>query len=88
MNMPVPGSPAPEIVTQESLLLGAAERVARIRDGRMALGRGVGADQVRHRVPPLSLAARSPLTDSGPQRSESGAYWTVTGVMRGRRGRR
>jgi len=37
MNMPVPGAPAPEIVTQESLLLGAAERIARIRDGRIAM---------------------------------------------------
>lgn len=37
MNMPVPGSSTPEIVTQESLLLGAAERVVKIRDGRMAL---------------------------------------------------
>ncbi|PKU22763.1 hypothetical protein [Telmatospirillum siberiense] len=37
MNMPVPGADGPEIVTQESLLLGAAERIARIRDGRVAV---------------------------------------------------
>ncbi len=37
MNAPVAGSPGPEIVTQESLLLGAAERVGRIRDGRSAI---------------------------------------------------
>ena len=37
MNFPAPGAPGPEVVTQESLLLGAAERVGRIRDGRLAL---------------------------------------------------
>jgi hypothetical protein len=37
MNIPVPGGDGPEIVTQESLLLGAAERIDRIRDGRVAV---------------------------------------------------
>jgi len=37
MNVPVPGNGGPEIVTQESLLLGAAERIGRIREGRMAV---------------------------------------------------
>ena len=37
MNVPVPGAAGPEIVTQESLLLGAAERVGRIREGRLAI---------------------------------------------------
>lgn len=37
MNFPAGGPPGPEIVTQESLLLGAAERVGRIRDGRSAV---------------------------------------------------
>jgi hypothetical protein len=37
MNIPVPGGDGPEIVTQESLLLGAAERISRIRDGRVAV---------------------------------------------------
>jgi hypothetical protein len=37
MNIPVPGGDGPEIVTQESLMLGAAERIARIRDGRVAV---------------------------------------------------
>jgi len=37
MNLPVPDAAGPEIVTQESLLLGAAERVGRIRDGRLAV---------------------------------------------------
>jgi hypothetical protein len=33
----VPGNPNPDTVTQESLLLGAAERVGRIRQGRIAV---------------------------------------------------
>jgi hypothetical protein len=37
MNIPVPGGDGPEIVTQESLLLGAAERISRIRDGRVGV---------------------------------------------------
>ncbi|HVI51701.1 MAG TPA: hypothetical protein VM661_10860 [Candidatus Sulfotelmatobacter sp.] len=37
MNLPVPDAAGPEIVTQESLLLGAAERIGRIRDGRLAV---------------------------------------------------
>ena len=37
MSMPMPGGGGPEIVTQESLLLGALERIARIRHGRLAL---------------------------------------------------
>ncbi|MDR3436994.1 hypothetical protein [Telmatospirillum sp.] len=37
MNIPVPGGDGPEVVTQESLMLGAAERISRIRDGRMAV---------------------------------------------------
>jgi hypothetical protein len=37
MNIPIPGGDGPEIVTQESLLLGAAERISRIRDGRVAV---------------------------------------------------
>ncbi|HLN22736.1 MAG TPA: hypothetical protein VK558_01995 [Patescibacteria group bacterium] len=37
MNVPVPSATGPEIVTQESLLLGAAERIDRIRQGRLAI---------------------------------------------------
>ena len=37
MNLPVPDAAGPEIVTQESLLLGAAERIGRIRQGRLAV---------------------------------------------------
>ncbi|HIJ37845.1 MAG TPA: hypothetical protein HPP80_03015 [Rhodospirillaceae bacterium] len=37
MNFPMAGAPGPEIVTQEKLLLDAAERIARIRDGRLAV---------------------------------------------------
>ncbi len=37
MSMPMPGGGGPEVVTQESLLLGALERIARIRHGRLAL---------------------------------------------------
>jgi hypothetical protein len=37
MNIPVSGNDGPEIVTQESLMLGAAERIGRIRDGRVAV---------------------------------------------------
>lgn len=37
MNLPVPDAAGPEIVTQESLLLGAAERIGRIREGRLAV---------------------------------------------------
>jgi hypothetical protein len=37
MNLPVPGAAGSEIVTQESLLLGAAERIGRVREGRLAL---------------------------------------------------
>lgn len=37
MNVPVPGAAGPEVVTQESLLLGAAERISRIRHGRLAI---------------------------------------------------
>ena len=37
MNVPLQGAGGPEIVTQESLLLGAAERISRIRDGRLAI---------------------------------------------------
>ena len=33
----LPGNPNPDVVTQESLLLGAAERVGRIRQGRIAV---------------------------------------------------
>ena len=33
----LPGNPNPDVVTQESLLLGAAERIGRIRQGRIAL---------------------------------------------------
>ena len=33
----LPGNPNPDVVTQESLLLGAVERVGRIRQGRMAV---------------------------------------------------
>ena len=37
MNVPLQGAGGPEVVTQESLLLGAAERINRIRDGRLAI---------------------------------------------------
>lgn len=37
MNLSAPKPGAPELVTQESLLLAAAERVGRIRDGRIAV---------------------------------------------------
>ena len=37
MTVPVPSATGPEIVTQESLLLGAAERIDRIRQGRLAI---------------------------------------------------
>lgn len=37
MNAPTPGAAGPEIVTQESLLFGAAERIGRIRHGRLAV---------------------------------------------------
>ncbi len=37
MSSPVPDADGPEIVTQESLLLGAVERVGRIRDGRLGV---------------------------------------------------
>ena len=33
----LPGNPNPDVVTQESLLLGAAERIGRIRQGRIAV---------------------------------------------------
>ncbi len=33
----LPGNPNPDVVTQESLLLGAAERIGRIRQGRLAV---------------------------------------------------
>ncbi|MTJ81196.1 MAG: EAL domain-containing protein [Telmatospirillum sp.] len=36
MNIPVSGGDGPEVVTQESLLAEAAERIGRIRDGRLA----------------------------------------------------
>lgn len=37
MNLSAPDADGPEIVTQESLLLGAAERIERIRAGRVAV---------------------------------------------------
>lgn len=37
MTFSMPGAAAPDVVTQESLLLGAAERVGRIRQGRVAV---------------------------------------------------
>ncbi len=37
MNSPVPDADGPEIVTQESLLLGAVERVGKIREGRLGV---------------------------------------------------
>jgi hypothetical protein len=33
----LPGNPNPDVVTQESLLLGAVERIGRIRQGRIAV---------------------------------------------------
>jgi hypothetical protein len=37
MNVPIPGSAGSEVVTQESLLLATVERVARYREGRVAV---------------------------------------------------
>lgn len=42
-------SPAPGVVTQESLLLAAAERIARIRDGRVAVWLNLSELQPRNR---------------------------------------